>query len=185
MACLSPTSRIELTEIIRFWSLLLKRTIPSFSYFHFEFALTTKTTHPSMINAIGTTKLGGERPDYHRQIECMYTHIWRARARSYVSLFLRDVSFKKYASLFGMRHSLGILYMREDMPFWHFSVFFSLSILSFFLLAHLLFSFSNIQEDIIRHLIFNMRINRDWTFPRFIQTAPVETREFLSFFFFF
>lgn len=52
-----------------------------------------------MINAFGTTKLSGERPDYHRRIE-WHAHAsvpqMHARARSYLS----DVSHSKNTHIF-------------------------------------------------------------------------------------
>lgn len=47
-----------------------------------------------------------------------------------ISLF-EIVSFKKYASLFGVRHSLGILYMRGDIAALTFLCIFSLSLYRF------------------------------------------------------
>lgn len=108
-----------------------------------------------------------------RELEAIYLSFWEMSHSKNTHLYLVwDIRSEFYTCAKTCRSDI--------------SPYFSLSLFSLsFSFAHLLFSFSNIQEDIIRHLIFSMRINRDWTFPRFIQTAPVETREFLSFFFFF
>jgi len=91
----SSTLKIELAEIAPGSDPRLKCMPPLLPLFlslfpapfprvRLGFALTMKTTHPSMINAIGTTKLGGERPDYHRRIE-WYTRIRRARELKAIS----------------------------------------------------------------------------------------------------
>ncbi|KAL6265502.1 hypothetical protein P5V15_002298 [Pogonomyrmex californicus] len=82
----------------------------SFSRIRPGFALTLKTTHPSMINAIGTTKLGGERPDYHRRIE------WYTRIRCERELEAISLSHSKNTHLYLVRNTRSEFYTRGDMP---------------------------------------------------------------------
>lgn len=97
-----------------------------------------------MINAIGTTKLGGKRPDYHRRIEWC-TRVRRAWARSYLPLTFRS----KNTHLYLVRDTRSEFYTRGDTPLWHISPYFSL-----FLSASFFFFHFNIQEDRTRSLTF-------------------------------